>query len=347
MQTLNTKPLIIKAVSVHAERDDGRKTRLLENVSIQLNQGEWVGLVGPNGSGKSTLAMLLAGHPQAAAGGAALFDGSMDRGFAGTEPLPFVTQDPDAAIVGSTPWEDVLLGLEQRAEAGKAASIVIRAEEILRGCGLWDVRHRPVETLSGGQRQLLAAAGCSAFGAPLLVFDEAGAMLDAASRAEVLGGARAIWRSGATVVWISHRLEELEAGDRIIALQQGCVAFDGTAESFFEPESGCGMPVVAYAAELEGGKPTGAYGAKSEVGKPEGMCAAASEGGKTKELYVAPPEGDRRSACERLGYRPPFAVETALALREMGYRLEPLPFSKFYRGKSRYLEVTNNRLFFN
>lgn len=293
---------------MRAAADDGREVPLLDDVSLRLGQGEWVGLIGPNGSGKSTLALLLAGHPQAAPGGAAVFRGSMDRGFAGDEPLPFVAQDPDAAIVGSTPWEDMLLGLEQRTKSDNALSIVAKAEEILRGCGLWEARHRPVETLSGGQRQLLVAAGCAAFGSPLLVFDEAGAMLDAASRAEVLCGARAIWRSGGTVVWITHRLEEFEAGDRIVALEKGRVAFDGPVETFYEPET-----------EATGGGP--------DSRMPESEYAMERDGGMPESNYAMKRRGGRPSPSERLGYRPPYAVETALALREMGYRLDPLPLT--------------------
>ncbi|REK57478.1 MAG: hypothetical protein C6W55_04675 [Thermobacillus sp.] len=211
--------------------EDGRP--LLRVDVLEIAPGEWLHVTGPNGSGKSTLARLIAGIPEMAAGGKAYAAGTITRGFAGDQPLPYVTQDPEAAIAGSTPWEDLALTLEARGIGGEEALAEI--ERLLRLCRLWERRDVPVEQLSGGQKQMLAAAGCIASGAPLIVFDEAASMLDSAGRAHVLSGARRLREAGAAVVWISHAAEDIAHGDRVVGLLDGNIIFDGPAESFFLP----------------------------------------------------------------------------------------------------------------
>jgi energy-coupling factor transport system ATP-binding protein len=260
-----TEPFRIRGVTVQAE--DGRE--LLAVDRLEIAPGEWVHVVGPNGSGKSTLAKLIAGLLPEAAGGGTAVCGTISRGFAGDRPLPWVAQDPETAVAGTTPWEDLALALEARGIGGEEALREI--ESLLRLCRLWERRFTPVERLSGGQKQLLAAAGCLASGAPLLVFDEAVSMLDAAGRALVLEGARRMEAAGAAVVWITHSAEDIARGDRIVGLRDGRIVFDGPAEAFF----------------------------RAEDGEP--------------------------SPCERIGCGVPHAVRTALALRRLGLRLEPLP----------------------
>lgn len=223
-------PFMMSGVTVRLA--DG--TLLLQIDGLTLKPGEWVHIAGPNGSGKSTLAKLIAGVPETAGGGQAAIGGTIDRGFAGERPLPFVQQDAEASIAGSTPWEDLALAFEARGVGGGAARAGV--ERLLRLCGLWDMRDLPVERLSGGQKQLLAAAGCAASGAPLILFDEAASMLDRAGRALVLEGARSLRAAGAAIVWISHETADIARGDRIVGLLGGRIVYDGGAEAFFRPD---------------------------------------------------------------------------------------------------------------
>lgn len=282
-------------ITAEIQLEDGHQRMLLEVRRLVLSPGEWVHVAGPNGSGKSTLAKLLTGHTGMIARGEALLSGTMNRGFAGSAPLPFVTQDPEAAIIGSTPWEDLLLGLEQ--QGMPAAEALRKAESSLQACGLWEMRGQSVAELSGGQKQLLAAASCLASGAELLLFDEAAAMLDADSRRVILEGARLLHAQGKTVVWISHRLDELRSGDRIVALRAGRIFYDGMAESFFLPVAGNESSSEAAGSMQHGG-----------------------DGEPTSGIFG-------QSPCELLGCEPPYMVETALALQRLGYRLPRLPFT--------------------
>ena len=114
-----------------------------------------------------------------------------------------------------------------------AGDIIGHAEQALRRLNLSSVMHEPVETLSGGQKQLLAAAGALAVQSPLLLFDEATSMLDSTSAMLLLEQARSLHRDGHSIVWVTQKVEELAAGDRVIALRDGKISWEGETEAFF------------------------------------------------------------------------------------------------------------------
>lgn len=216
------EPLALEGVSVHAE---GRPEPVLHNIHLTVGPGEWVTLAGANGSGKSTLIGVIAGliEPD---------EGRVRRGFAGHGPIPYVMQQ-DGPFFGDTPWEEVLFVLET---GGVKGDLLRRAEEALLRTGLFPHRHRPLHALSGGQRQLASAAACLASGAPILLLDEATAMLDGISRSLVWQTAVRLHREGKTVIWCTHRLEETVRNGRIIVLKDGTVVHDGPTEDFFYGE---------------------------------------------------------------------------------------------------------------
>ncbi len=204
---------------------------LLQGITMQIRQGEWVHIVGANGSGKSTLLRSLAGlgsNPQAEMSITRMLPSPFDA-----RPLPVVLQQPEAAITGSTPWEDLVMALEYAGMNG--ADIIPRAEEALAELGMSALMHAPVSTLSGGQKQLLAAAGALAAGSPAMLFDEAASMLDNDSARLLMRHARAMQRRGIAIVWVTQNMDELEAGDRVIALKDGRMVWEGSSERFFSP----------------------------------------------------------------------------------------------------------------
>ena len=204
---------------------------LLQDIRIQIRQGEWVHIVGANGSGKSTLLRSLAGlgsSPQTEQSITRMLPSPFDA-----RPLPVVLQQPEAAITGSTPWEDLVMALEYAGMNG--ADIIPRAEEALAELGMSALMHAPVSSLSGGQKQLLAAAGALAAGSPAMLFDEAASMLDNDSARLLMKHARAMQRRGIAVVWVTQNMDELEAGDRVFALKNGRMVWEGSSERFFSP----------------------------------------------------------------------------------------------------------------
>jgi energy-coupling factor transport system ATP-binding protein len=203
---------------------------ILKQVDLHIRSGEWITLVGRNGSGKSTLAKVIAG------GRVDGLSGNVKRSDPESRLVPIVMQQPEAAMVGATPWEDVVLMLEQN--EAEEQGIAALAEQALQAVGLGDRLHQPISTLSGGQKQLVAIAGCLAVYSPLLVLDEATSMLDPEAAAFVLKQARAIHSKGTTVIWITQKLDELDEGDRIVAMQDGGIAFDGGASNWYRREDG-------------------------------------------------------------------------------------------------------------
>ena len=221
---IELKDVTVTPLSSHGKRE----TPIIRNVNFQLKQGEWVSLVGANGSGKSTLIRLAAGlRVDGAAGEAARY------GAGGVSPrtVPVVLQQPDASLVGSTPWEDAVLMLEQH---GLPAELIVpRAEAALRRIGLGERMSQPVETLSGGQKQLAAIAGCLAAHPAVLLLDEATSMLDPLASHDVLELVRSLHAGGMAVVWATQRMEELRPSDRTVVMADGAVAYDGAAEGLF------------------------------------------------------------------------------------------------------------------
>ncbi|MGO4543966.1 energy-coupling factor ABC transporter ATP-binding protein [Paenibacillus sp. 2TAB23] len=210
-------------------REGAKSNSILKDISLTIEHGVWLSLLGRNGSGKSTLAKVAAGFRVAG------LEGEMIRKIhtaAEGRPVPIVMQQPEAAMVGATPWEDIVLLLEQNELSGM--DIPAEAEKALQRVGMGDKFHQPIETLSGGQKQLVAIAGCLAAKSPMLVLDEVTAMLDPEASSKVLEHVRALHHEGVTVVWITQKLEELRSGDRIIAMEEGAIAFDGNADTWFE-----------------------------------------------------------------------------------------------------------------
>ncbi|WP_028549742.1 ATP-binding cassette domain-containing protein [Paenibacillus sp. UNC451MF] len=197
---------------------------LLHDIHLHIHSKEWVTIVGTNGSGKSTLAKVIAGlHP--------ITEGSMTSSIPGNPAAQLVFQNPDTSIIGETVYEDVCFGLVNYGVSEPALEQI--AMKALGRVGLASLAHTPASSLSGGQKQLLAIAGCLAVSPSLYIFDEATSMLDPLSRKTILELAHQLHVEGSTVIWITQLLDELTGSDRVIALESGRVAFDGSSREFF------------------------------------------------------------------------------------------------------------------
>jgi energy-coupling factor transport system ATP-binding protein len=205
-----------------------KREAIIKDVCLVIHEGEWISLLGCNGSGKSTVAKVAAGFRVAGISGQVLRN---IKTAAKGKPIPIVMQQPEAAMIGATPLEDIVVMLEQNEQ--EAANIRFEAEYALQRVGMGERLHQPIATLSGGQKQLVAIAGCLALKAPMLVLDEVTAMLDPEAASTVLEQARSLHQSGITVMWITQKLEELQEGDRIIAMNAGSIVYDGGVEAWF------------------------------------------------------------------------------------------------------------------
>lgn len=227
----------------------------LKSVSFSVERGQFVALVGCNGSGKSTLARLCNGLliPD---GGEVLVDGAStaDKSalFDIRKKIGIVFQNPDNQMVTTIVEDDVAFGPENLGLPPE--QIRQRVDWALNSVGMSEYALSGPFRLSGGQKQRVAIAGVLAIKPELMILDEATGMLDPTGRREVLDVVKKLNRDeNMAVIMITHFMEEAAMADRIIVLDNGCVAADGGKELFTSPEvfdaAGLDMPLYVRIAE--------------------------------------------------------------------------------------------------
>lgn len=227
-----------KSVTFDYSFAETQHIRALDNLSLTINEGEYVALIGPNGSGKSTLARHLNAILLPVAG-EVLVDGLVTAHEKNVwevrRRVGMVFQNPDNQIVATTVEEDVAFGLEN---LGVETTLMAqRVTEALEMVGLQSLRKHAPHLLSGGQKQRLAIAGIIAMRPRCLVLDEPTAMLDPRGRREVLETVKKMKQTeGITVVHITHFMEETLEADRVIVMDRGKIAHMGTPAEIFTGE---------------------------------------------------------------------------------------------------------------
>lgn len=216
--------------------EEGRVSRsALKDVNVAIEKGSFTVVLGHNGSGKSTLAK----HMNAVllpCGGNVYVEGRDTRDesllLEIRRRVGMVFQNPDNQIVANVVEEDVAFAPENLGVP--SGEIRARVDDALSAVGMSEfTRHAP-HLLSGGQKQRVAIAGVIAMAPECIVLDEATAMLDPVGRREVLSTIRRLnAERGMTVVLITHHMDEAEHADRVIVMNDGCLAMDGTPREVF------------------------------------------------------------------------------------------------------------------
>ena len=215
------------------------ETKALNDVSLTINDGEFIGLIGHTGSGKSTLVQHLNGLIMPSSGrvlvdGLDLADKNTDR-RAIRRRVGLVFQYPENQLFEETVAKDIAFGPKNLGLDD--AEIDRRVRTAMRRVALdYDkLAERSVFELSGGQMRRVAIAGVLAMEPQTLVLDEPCAGLDPRGREEILGLISDLHReSGATIVMVSHSMDEVAAlAERVIVMNHGCVAMDGTPREVF------------------------------------------------------------------------------------------------------------------
>lgn len=247
----------------------GSSTPALRGVSLQLQAGEYLAVLGANGSGKSTLALHMNGLLRPGEGSVTLqLPGGELLDSRRREQLPqlrraccMVFQDPDEQTVAATVEEDVAFGPENlglpREELRR------RVGRALERVGLAGREEQLVASLSRGQRQRVAVAGALAMEPAVLVCDEPTAMLDAQGSRAVMEVLAEVNRAGCAVVLITHSMEAALHAQRIIVMEEGNIALDGTPREVFTAQHArelrdAGLelpPAAAYALDCGWGDP--------------------------------------------------------------------------------------------
>ena len=216
--------------------EEGENAKLvLDDVSFEVRQGEFVALLGHNGSGKSTIAKHL-NAMLIPSSGKVYIDGMDTTDEAVTydirRKVGLVLQNPDNQLVASIVEEDVAFGPENLGIP--ADEIRERVDEALKAVDMYDHRLKAPFKLSGGQKQRVAIAGIIAMRPDCIVLDEPTAMLDPKGRQEVLDTILKLNReNGITVVMITHYMEEAVLADRVYVVDNGKMLTQGTPREVF------------------------------------------------------------------------------------------------------------------
>ena len=213
--------------------------RVFEDLNLTVEEGSFVAILGSNGCGKSTLAkhfnsiLLPSGGKVYVCG---MDTSREDLVMAVRRRVGMVFQNPDNQIVANVVEEDVAFGPENLGVAGP--EIRRRVDRALRQVGMYEYREHAPHLLSGGQKQRVAIAGVIAMEPKCIVLDEPTAMLDPRGRREVIETIGRLNREkGITVVLITHHMDEAAKAKRVVVLDKGKVAADGTPrEVFSRPE---------------------------------------------------------------------------------------------------------------
>ena len=235
MKMIKTDKLVFEYAKRDEEGNIIGKSRAIDEVSLDIEPGQFIAILGHNGSGKSTLAK----HMNALlvpSDGTMWVDG-MDtkedehlwdvRQSAG-----MVFQNPDNQIIGTVVEEDVGFGPENLGVPTE--EIWQRVEDSLKAVGMIEYRHHSPNKLSGGQKQRVAIAGVMAMRPKCIVLDEPTAMLDPNGRKEVLRSVMELRkREHITVILITHYMEEVVDADHVFVMDHGHVVMLGTPREIF------------------------------------------------------------------------------------------------------------------
>ena len=210
-------------------------TKAVDNVSIDIKQGDFVAVLGHNGSGKSTFAKHLNALVMPTEG-TVWVDGMDTREEENTlkvrQTAGMVFQNPDNQIVGTLVDEEVGFGPENIGVPTE--EIWERVEKSLKAVGMYDFRNQSPNKLSGGQKQRIAIAGIVAMKPKCIVLDEPTAMLDPLGRKDVLNVLHELNRQeNVTVILITHYMEEVIDIDKLYVMDDGKLVMSGTPREIF------------------------------------------------------------------------------------------------------------------
>lgn len=211
------------------------KSRAIDEVDINIEEGQFIAILGHNGSGKSTLAK----HMNAIlvpTEGAMWVDGKDTKDpnelWNVRQSAGMVFQNPDNQIIGTVVEEDVGFGPENLGVP--TDEIWQRVEESLKSVGMIEYRHHSPNKLSGGQKQRVAIAGVVAMEPKCIVLDEPTAMLDPVGRKEVLKTVKKLReKKKVTVILITHYMEEVIDADKVYVMDHGHIVMEGTPREVF------------------------------------------------------------------------------------------------------------------
>ena len=211
---------------------------IINDLSLQVNQGEYVTVIGHNGSGKSTLAKLIIGLLKADEGEIKVMDEILDDNTVRSirYKTGIVFQNPDNQFIGSTVRDDIAFGLENHCIDHDDMEDIIN--EFAKKVNMEEFLDKEPSALSGGQKQRVAIAGVLAMKPDIIILDEATAMLDPRGKREIIELVHKLKKEqpNLTILSITHDVEEAYISDRVIVINEGKVMLNDVPSVVFSYE---------------------------------------------------------------------------------------------------------------
>ena len=211
------------------------KNVVLDNISFEVEKGEYITLMGHNGSGKSTLAKLIMGLLENKNGSIYIDDIEMKESNINElrSKLGIVFQNPDNQFIGATVQDDIAFGLENHLVKPEDMDIIIN--EFAEKVNMKNFLSKEPSSLSGGQKQRVAIAGVLAMKPEILILDEATSMLDPRGKKEIIDLVHLlrINQKDLTIFSITHDPEEAYLSDKVLVLDQGKIKYYDTPKNVF------------------------------------------------------------------------------------------------------------------
>ena len=231
MSIINVKNLIYD----YKNHEGHSRQRAVNNVTLDVNEGDFVAVIGHNGSGKSTFARHLNAMFMPTAG--TVYVDDIDTKNSETiltvrRTAGLVFQNPEDQIVSTVVEEDVAFGPENLAVP--TDEIRKRVDDSLTLVEMRKFAKRSPLNLSGGQKQRVAIAGILAMQPKCLVLDEPTSMLDPVGREEVINTLKSLNKEGITIILITHNMEEIVDVDKVFVMNKGELEMQGTPGEIFK-----------------------------------------------------------------------------------------------------------------
>ena len=233
MENISIKNLIVDFDIFNSENEIVSKKRVIDDISLSVNEGEFICIIGKNGSGKSTFAKCLNALVIPTSGDVLIYGmNTKDEKHLIDirKNIGMAFQNPDNQIVASIVEEDIAFGMENLGLSPEEMDK--RINESLKTLGIEDLRFAQTSKLSGGQKQKVSLTGIICMKSKILVLDEPTSMIDKNGRVDLLNKVYELnKKEKITVILISHYIEEISFADRVLVMNKGKIVIDDTPKN--------------------------------------------------------------------------------------------------------------------